>query len=160
MNISDLIAEKIRPYVEYHDAYLDDVVHMISNIITGIINKYISDFGWEFTSNDEKARLIKLCNENNMLISDNLHSKSVNLFNSEKVEAVYNYLREYESKIVSSNTEERILLNPYISAFVRYKNLFNLSIMANVEATNYDIQSNQELIKILDRFNDVKISID
>ncbi len=160
LNISDLIAEKIRPYVEYHDAYLDDVVHMISNIITGIINKYISDFGWEFTSNDEKARLIKLCNENNMLISDNLHSKSVNLFNSEKVEAVYNYLREYESKIVSSNTEERILLNPYISAFVRYKNLFNLSIMANVEATNYDIQSNQELIKILDRFNDVKISID
>ena len=52
------------------------------------------------------------------------------------------------------------MLNPYISAFVRYKNLFNLSIMANVEATNYDIQSNQELIKILDRFNDVKISID
>jgi len=150
LDLSKKIADYIQPYVDTPGGHLDDAIPMISSIIAGIINRHVSSFGWDYVSESEKKRLIKLCKENGIDIDDYCIDNKVEN-NIDTIPIIYSYLENYSDIVNGLGNEdtEKIASNPYISGYKKWMSLCNLSLVANIENTDYDIESNSELIKLL-----------
>jgi hypothetical protein len=157
LKLSEKIANHIRPFVENPGVHLDDVIPMISSIITGIINNHVSSFGWEYVEEREKSRLIKLCKENNIEILDSLVNEVQNDDINYGVPKLYDYLKNYASIVnnLKKDDVENIKVNPYISGYRKWIDTCNLSLISSIDTVNYDVKSNQELISILDGSNNI-----
>ncbi|HRI01392.1 MAG TPA: virulence factor SrfC family protein [Saprospiraceae bacterium] len=161
LKISNFIANKIKPYVEGHNDNLDHLVPMLANLISGILNKFITSFGWDFTNPDEKIRLLHTCRSNDIKVLDLYETNKKSNFNKDQVLDLYKYLDNYEKIMndLSMEDEQNISLNPYVEAFVKWKDFYSLSLVSNIEVTNYDIESNRKLIGILDEYNNQVIEV-
>lgn len=160
LKLSDKIADHIRPFVENTGGHIDDVVPMISSIITGIINNHVSSFGWEYVEDTERNRLLSLCKEHDIEILDSLVQQKNNKNAEHDIPKLYHYLENYKDIVnnLQKDDVEKIKTNPYISGYRKWIDMCNLSLMSTIESKNYDVKSNQELIKILDESNIISLS--
>lgn len=159
LKLSDKIANHIRPFVGNIGGHIDDVIPMISNIITGIINNHVLSFGWEYVEDEERRRLIKLCNEHGIEILDSLVNEKKDEIKDHDIPKLFDYLNNYAGIVnnLQKNDIEKIKINPYISGYRKWIDMCNLSLMSTVETKNYDVKSNQELIGILDESKNINI---
>lgn len=118
LRISHHIAEKISPFVDNTNVN-DDVISMISNIITGILNNYVSSFGWDFTTVAEKERILNICEKNKIEVVKYLFDdKNLSTENELDISSIYHFLEHFDDKIntLDLNNSVDVKMNPFISS--------------------------------------------
>jgi hypothetical protein len=160
LRISHHIAEKISPFVDNTNVN-DDVISMISNIITGILNNYVSSFGWDFTTVAEKERILSICEKNKIEVVKYLFDdKNLSTENELDISSIYHFLEHFDDKIntLDLNNSVDVKMNPFISSYLKWSGQFSLALVSNLENHDYDIDSNKKLIKLIDDYKHVNIN--
>lgn len=163
LQMTDRIAKSICDYVD--DVELSDEAYfMVSNIIAGIMNNFVMTAGWKYTAENEKIKIRKIATDNNV-DSHELTTKTI--FNKQEIDhgdiqEVFNYIENEVTLINDSldhNNSGIISKSSKLFGLSQWQDFLKLSFMANVDSVDYDIDSNDKLLRILEKNKELLIKI-
>lgn len=157
IDIKEKVAKAIRKYVDRYDK-VDTVQFMISDISACIINNFINTMGYCYLS-DEVLETLKDTNEENKLglhfdhsfleFSELEQDQLVDLFNTtDNLESILNEIPIDRDKIKNISNE---------SQFYKWNNLMRISFVSSCNIPTYDVLANNQLGKIIEDTNNIKV---
>jgi len=163
LGMVDIIAEAIKDYVD--DVELnDDAFFMVSNIITGIINNFVTTAGWKYTSDAERKKIRRIALENNV---NTFEVTTTEKFNAQHVDhgLIQDVFGDLENEVnlinesIGKNNTDVVSKFSTLFGLSRWQDCLKFSFMANLEEVNYDIKSNDRLKEILSKGKQLDLSI-
>lgn len=148
LNLVKIIAQNLRDYVDRFDK-IDVAEEMIADISSGIINKFITNFGWSFYSASELENLKSTNQANHLGLNFDVDNGSMPIDNEELAE-LFDHINEYNELISQVNLNHEVVKNfPNIKNISRWRDLMKISFIANCNIPVYDILANNNLGEIL-----------
>lgn len=150
LGIIDIIAQEIREYVDRYDK-VEEAIEMISDISSGIINKFITSLGSDFYSRAKKEQLETTAKQNDLDIDFRYNTDRTEFIKNEAVAELFDNMDKYDEYISAVTVDKAVVDNfPNIHNIARWRELMKMSFIANCDIPTYDPLANTALKSILE----------
>jgi hypothetical protein len=161
------IASQVRHFVDV-ERRIDKAEDMVAHITAGLINEFITSFGWSFYSEEDKEKLVE-ANKNSHLRLSIPNDKElfqslerINEPNNDRmsVEYLLDYMNDLASNLnkipIDQNAIEHV---PMIKNYKRWSELMKISFIANNDIPTYNIEANKKLGTILEKIKEYHFAL-
>ena len=162
LKIADKIADNISEYVD-GDKPIEESYFMIADISSGIMNKFINTFGWEFFSDEQKDEILHKAKTHNIEMLLDLTELSTNdNKNKKELSHIIEYMDKYEenvNKFISEKNVEKITDISTLKNFFKWQEMMAMSFISTLNVVDYDKNSNNQLGKLLNDLAKIEFSL-
>ncbi len=159
LQLSELIAEKIRKYVD-GQKIISDAEDMIAHITAGIINEFVNNVGWTFYPNSEKDKIRETNDKNNLRLKIPEEEKNFEAMDEEKIIKLFDFMNNLNENLNKFPLDEdAVNMVPMIKNYGRWSELLKISFIANCDIPTYDVEANRQLGEILEKIKIYNFSI-
>jgi hypothetical protein len=161
------IASQVRHFVDV-EKRIDKAEDMVAHITAGLINEFITSFGWSFYSEEDKIKLTE-ANKNSHLRLSIPNDKElfqalerINEPNNERmsVEYLLDYMNDLASNLNKIPIDEKAIEHvPMIKNYKRWSELMKISFIANNDIPTYNIEANKKLGTILEKIKEYHFAL-
>lgn len=167
VKMTNRVASQIRHFVDV-EKKIDKAEDMVAHITAGLINEFVTSFGWSFYSDDEKRKLKEAEKNSNLRLSipndaELFHSlERINEPHNERmsVEYLLDYMNDLASNLNKIPIDEKAIEHvPMIKNYKRWSELMKISFIANNDIPTYNIEANKKLGVILEKIKEYNFKL-
>ena len=156
LGITDIIAKKIRVYVDRFDR-LDTIQEMISDTSAAVINKFINTMGVAYFSDNKLEEIEEINNSNKLgLVTNHDHLEFKTLKEEDLdslIETIGDIDKIFEKVPLDINKVKNI---PSFSHFLKWIDLMKISFISTCDIRSYNLQENNKLCVIINELTEAK----
>lgn len=167
VKMTNRVATQIRHFVDV-EKRIDRAEDMVAHITAGLINEFVTSFGWSFYSDEDKTKLreaeknshLRLSIPNDQELFQAL--ERINEPHNERmsVEYLLDYMNDLASNLNKIPIDTKAIEHvPMIKNYKRWSELMKLSFIANNDIPTYNIEANKKLGTILERIKEYHFAI-
>lgn len=139
MNIADRMASLIADYVNVIDIHVVNE-SLIADMLTDVIQDFVLDFGFEYLSDEDKAKAKKVCQSRNIPAFNFIEKEMPGVIDEAILTALFNEM----------STSPKALLPSFEDNYHKWIEYMFISFVANLEIPDYDHEANAALENILE----------
>lgn len=138
MNIADRMAGLIADYVNQIDIHAANE-SLISDMLADVIQDFVLDFGFEFLSDEDKAKAKKVCINRNIPAFNFIEKELPKTIEEADLTALFNDM----------STNPKALLPPFDDNYHKWIEYMFVSFVANLEIPDFDHEANLALENLI-----------
>lgn len=144
MKLTDRMAELIADYVNVIDIHAANE-SLISDMLASVIQNFVLDFGFEFLSDEDKAKAKKICVNRNIPAFKFIEKEFPGIIDEADLTSLFNEM----------TINPKALLPSFEDNYHKWLEYMFVSFVVNLEIPDYDHEANLALEKILEKIKDV-----
>lgn len=144
MKLTDRMAELIADYVNVIDIHAANE-SLISDMLASVIQNFVLDFGFEFLSDEDKAKAKKVCVNRNIPAFKFIEKELPGIIDEADLTSLFNEM----------TTNPKALLPSFEDNYHKWLEYMFVSFVVNLEIPDYDHEANLALEKLLEKIKDV-----
>lgn len=138
MNIADRMAGLIADYVNQVDIHAANE-SLISDMLADVIQDFVLDFGFEFLSDEDKAKAKKVCINRNIPAFNFIEKELPGIVEEADLTALFNEM----------SMNPKALLPPFDDNYHKWIEFMFVSFVSNLEIPDYDHEANLALENLI-----------
>lgn len=138
LNIADHMAELISDYVNVIDLHAANE-SLVSDILADVIQDFVLDFGFEYLSDEDKAKAKKVCQSHNIPAFHFIEQELPEIIDEADLTALFNDM----------SVNPKALLPSFEDNYHKWLEYMFISFVATIEIPDYDSKANMVLEELL-----------
>ncbi|HMD00540.1 MAG TPA: hypothetical protein VKH37_10315, partial [Ferruginibacter sp.] len=161
------IAEEIRGYVDVQKR-IEKAEDMIAHISAGIINEYVTTFGWKYYSDAEKNKMYETNSANKLNLKFPAEQESFQTIqkvaegdtNEMTLEKLVEYMDNLNENLSKNPVDKDIIKYvPMVKNYQKWSEMMKIAFIANCDIPTYNIEANKVLHDLQNKMKEFKFSI-
>lgn len=156
LHLPRLIIEKIGKYVK-NNATLDAITEMLADICSEMINRFVRDLGYSYYNEDRWASIVEAKDriaETYKINTDiGIYDVQIDTDDRAGITKIFDAL-DHMDEILNQTPSDPVKLAyiPHYTHYKRWTNLMKISFLATCNTPTYDIEANNLLRPIVERY--------
>jgi hypothetical protein len=156
-SIAEKIAHEIREYVDRYDK-VEEAIEMISDISSGIINKFITSLGTAYYSKAKWEQLQTTSQANDLALSFHYSEPKTKFVENDEVSSLFDNMDRYDEYISQVSVDNAVVDKfPNIHNIARWRELMKIAFISTCDIPTYDPMANAALGEVLEKTKKTQI---
>lgn len=153
LGITRHVAQSIRQYVDKFGTNVDEILEMIADMCAEILNKFVSNVGYTYLSNDA-VQSLKEANEIQKLgLNFSFEEQTEQLITPANIAWIFDAMDDLDA--IKNNLGDRLQYVPGFNSRKRWSELLKIGFIQTQDIPNYDVAANKQLGEIKSKFETI-----
>lgn len=153
LGITRHVAQSIRQYVDKFGTNVDEIQEMIADMCAEILNKFVSNVGYTYLSNDA-VQSLKEANEIQKLgLNFSFEEQTEQLITPANIAWIFDAMDDLDA--IKNNLGDRLQYVPGFNSRKRWSELLKIGFIQTQDIPNYDVAANKQLGEIKSKFETI-----
>ncbi len=154
LNLRSYVAQSIRQYVDKFGTNVDEIQEMIADMCAEILNKFVSNIGYTYLS-DDAIQSLKEANEKQTLGLNFSFTEQLNqLITPANIAEIFEAIDDLDA--IRNAPGDRLKYVPGFNSRKRWSELLKIGFIQTQDIPNYDVAANKQLGEIKTKFETIK----
>lgn len=154
LGLTKHVAQSIRQYVDKFGTNVDVIQEMIADMCAEILNKFVSNIGYTYLSEDAIMSLKEANEKQKLGLNFAFDEQSDQHIVPSNIAEIFEAMDDLDS--IKNNLGENIQFVPGFNSRKRWSELMKIGFIQTRDIPNYDIAANKQLGEIKSKFETVK----
>ena len=155
LSLTKLVAQSIRQYVDKFGTNIDDIQEMIADMCAEILNKFASNVGYSYLS-DDAVQSLKEANEKQKLgLNFSFDDQTEQHITPANIAEIFDAMDDLDA--IKNNLGDRLQYVPGFNSRKRWSELLKIGFIQTQDIPNYDVAANKQLGEIKTKFETINM---
>lgn len=153
LGLTAFVAKSIRKYVDRFGANVDEIQEMIADMCAEILNKFVSNAGYSYLTDDAIQSLKDANVEQNLGLNFSLNTPALETITPANIAQIFEAMDDLDS--IKNNLGENAKYVPGFESRKRWSELLKIGFVFVQDIPNYDVAANKQLGEIKAKFETI-----
>ena len=155
LNLTKLVAQSIRQYVDKFGTNIDEIQEMIADMCAEILNKFASNVGYSYLSDDAIQSLKEATEKQKLGLNFSFDEQTEQHITPANIAEIFDAMDDLDA--IKNNLGDRLQYVPGFNSRKRWSELLKIGFIQTQDIPNYDVAANKQLGKIKTKFETINM---